>query len=295
MSLEETLASWTAPSSDTEQDKQERTERMIREAISAHPSLQSCSTRVFAKGSYANNTNVRADSDVDIAVECKEAEYWDEAQTGLYVPRAPYSGEWTPSRFRAEVERALSIALPGQIDVSGTTAIVVRPTTSRVYADVVPCFSYRYHLIGGSSRVGTKIFKRDGSAVVNYPDQQLEYGTAKNARTGYAYKKTVRILKRVENAMSERRLIAELPSYFVECLVFNCPDAIFDAADWQSVVRQCLQHIWTSLQGGEPEEEASRWREANNSLYLFTPSQKWTRETGRNFAKAAWNYLGFTV
>ena len=33
MSLEDTLSGWTGPSSDTEQEKQERTVRMIREAI----------------------------------------------------------------------------------------------------------------------------------------------------------------------------------------------------------------------------------------------------------------------
>ena len=33
---EEQLAGWTGPSSTTEQDKQDRTERLIREAIHAH-------------------------------------------------------------------------------------------------------------------------------------------------------------------------------------------------------------------------------------------------------------------
>ncbi len=77
--MEEKLSSWTGPSSDSEQEKQDRTERMIREAIDAHRAFEDCALAVFAKGSYANNTNVRADSDVDIAVECTEAEYWEEA------------------------------------------------------------------------------------------------------------------------------------------------------------------------------------------------------------------------
>jgi hypothetical protein len=76
--LEQQLINWTAPSSATEQDKQDRTERMAREAIAAHASFNDCSLKVYAKGSYANNTNVRADSDVDIAVECMECVYWRE-------------------------------------------------------------------------------------------------------------------------------------------------------------------------------------------------------------------------
>ena len=64
---EAVLAFWTAPSSDTEQDKQERTERMIRDAIDGHGGFRGCPLSIYAKGSYANNTNVKADSDVDIA------------------------------------------------------------------------------------------------------------------------------------------------------------------------------------------------------------------------------------
>lgn len=68
--VEGKLAGWTGPSSETEQDKQDRTERMVREAIKEHAAFDSCSLTVYAKGSYANNTNVRADSDVDIAYIC---------------------------------------------------------------------------------------------------------------------------------------------------------------------------------------------------------------------------------
>ena len=57
VATEEQLKGWTGPSSDTEQDKQDRTERMIGEAIDDHAAFDDCSVRVFAKGSYANNTN----------------------------------------------------------------------------------------------------------------------------------------------------------------------------------------------------------------------------------------------
>ena len=59
MSLEDQLGRWTKPSSDTEKDKQERTERMVRKAISDHPEFHDCNLTVYAKGSYPNNTNVR--------------------------------------------------------------------------------------------------------------------------------------------------------------------------------------------------------------------------------------------
>lgn len=293
MALEDTLNGWTGPSSDTEQEKQDRTERMIREAVADHGPFDACHLSVYAKGSYANNTNVRADSDVDVAVECTDVEYWDEANPGAHPPAARYEGTWTPDRLRAELCAAITAKFPGQVDTSGSTAIQVNSGSARVDADVVPCFSYAYYFPSSSPRRGTKIFTTTGDTIVNYPNQQLENGRAKNQRTGYSFKKSVRILKRVENAMVAARTHRELPSYFIECLVYNCPDPLFASATWTTIVRDILVHIWNALQGDEPAEEANRWLEVNECFFLFHPGQKWTRADGREFAKAAWNYLGY--
>ena len=51
-----------------------------------------------------------------------------------------------------------------------------------------------------------------------------------------AYKKTVRILKRVENSMVEDGVSAAIPSYFIECLAYNCPDSIFSVPRWTDIV-----------------------------------------------------------
>jgi len=57
---------------------------MIRAAVKDHPGFKGCGLSVYAKGSYANNTNVRTDSDVDIAVQCQDVVYWDEASAGAH-------------------------------------------------------------------------------------------------------------------------------------------------------------------------------------------------------------------
>lgn len=291
MSLEQMLGNWTGPSSDTEQEKQERTERMVREAINEHAPFADCKLLVYAKGSYANNTNVRADSDVDIAVECAEAEYWEEAATGVHVPRDRYKGVWSPSKLRSELGAALVRKFAGAVDTSGSTAIRARSSSARVDADVVPCFSYRYYLRNGTSRVGTKIFKKDGNSIVNYPAQQLANGREKNRKTSYAYKKVVRILKRVENSMVQAGASGTLPSYFLECLPYNCPDSAFSRSNWTETLREILVYIWNALQGEEPTDSALRWVEVNECFYLFHSSQEWTRAQGRSFTQAAWNYL----
>ncbi len=83
-----------------------------------------------------------------------------------------------------------------------------------------------------------------------------------------------------------------VPSFFVECLVYNCPDAMFMLPTWTGTVKAVLAHIYQSLEGDEPPNEADRWLEANEAKFLFSPAQGWARKDGRDFAYAAWNYLG---
>jgi predicted nucleotidyltransferase len=294
MSIEDTLVGWTGPSSDTEQDKQERTERMVREAIADHDAFASCSLSVYAKGSYANNTNVRSDSDVDIAVQCHEVIYYEVAEGASHEPGNPYEGEWTKEKLRTEVGAALRAKFPGQVDETGKVAISVHSTSSRVDADVVPCFDYLWYVQSGGSIEGTRVFPKTGLGFENYPKQQLANGNSKNTRTNYNYKKAVRVMKRIENAMVDAKYHREVPSYFIECLVYNCPPEIFGSYSWTSRTKGILVHIWESLQGDDEPDEDERWLEVNRIKYLFHSAQKWSRKDGRDFAYAAWNYLEFS-
>lgn len=290
--LEEKLVRWTKPSSDSEQEKQDRTERMIREAIDAHDAFEGMTRKVYAKGSYANNTNIRADSDVDIAVECNEAFYWDEQTPNSKPPGNSYVGEWSPAKLRAELIAALKAKFGSDVDTSGLTAIQIHSSTARVEADVVPCFGYRYYFSDGDYRKGAKVFKTNDDSVVNYSTLQLENGRAKNTLTNGAFKKAVRILKRLENEMVDAGQHREVPSFFVECLVYNCPDSIFTRSSWTEVVSGIITHVYNSLEGDEPSEGGARWVEVNRAKFLFSGKQKWTRKDGRDFALAGWNHLG---
>jgi tRNA nucleotidyltransferase (CCA-adding enzyme) len=72
-----TFSSWGAPPGTTEQTKCENAERAVRKAIDASAKLSAKSIEVFTQGSYANRTNVREDSDVDICVLYTEAFFDD--------------------------------------------------------------------------------------------------------------------------------------------------------------------------------------------------------------------------
>lgn len=292
MSLEQKLAGWTVPSSASEQEKQARTERMIREAVEAHSAFHGCSISVYAKGSYPNNTNVRADSDVDIAVQCHEVFYYDEQTPGARGQRSPYQGIWTPSKLRSELTQALMAKFGSQVDTSGSTAIGVNSSSARVAADVTPCFDYKYYFSSRSPLEGIRIFKKTDASLENFPAQHLSNGVSKNTATSTRFKKVVRILKRVENAMLADDYHREVPSYFIECLVYNCPLAYFSRGSWVERIKGVVVHTWNELEGPEPEDASSRWLEVNECKFLFHSAQKWSREDGRDFAYAVWNYLG---
>jgi hypothetical protein len=267
---------------------------MVREAVDEHDGFSGCRLLVYTKGSYPNNTNVRTDSDVDVAVQCTEAEYWDEHTEGAHPPGGTYEGGWTPAKLRSELVVALKAKFPGQVDTSGSTAIRVHSGSARVDADVVPCFDYRYYFAGGTSRPGAKTFKTNFDSVVNFPAQHLKNGKAKNSATSKDFKKTVRIFKRIENAMATGGVFRTVPSYFIECLIYNCPDAVFRHSTWTEVVQAAIVHIWDDLQGDiEPTNDDDRWLEVNECKYLFFGGQKWKRKDGREFAKAAWNFMGY--
>ena len=290
MSIEDSIASWTSPSSDTETDKMTRTERMVIEAIASHAPFDGTSVTVFAKGSYPNNTNVRVDSDVDIAVQCSECYYYDVDPLGTGPPSYPYQGPWSPERLRSETVAALKEVFGGQVNTTGATAIGVHSSSARIDADVTPCFDYRY-FFGSGYREGIKIFDANATPITNYPMQHLECGRGKNTETKLRFKRVVRILKRINNAMAADLKFKGVASYFVECLCFNCPTELYNGNEWTSIVRKVLGQIWHELDGPEPSIDAHRWVEVNRIKYLFGRDQKWVRKDGRDFALAAWGFL----
>ena len=70
--------------------------------------------------------------------------------------------------------------------------------------------------------------------------------------------------------------------------------SMFSHQTWTDTIKSVLYHIFQSTQGdSEPSDQSLRWVEADGVKYLFHSEQKWCRKDGRDFAHAAWNYLGF--
>ena len=290
------LSQWIKPSSNDEQTQQDRAERMVTDAVKAHEPLKSAKLKIYAKGSYPNNTNVRRDSDVDIAVQCTVCQYY-KYMPG-HEPTEPasesYKGEWTPEYLRDEVLQALINKFGSSALKVGKIALTIAAVAgSRPSVDVVPSFDYV--LYDDASRVS----KREGSCVfpkgkftkiVNWPNQQLVNGRARNTATGGRYKNFVRALKNAENILAKDGTIEELPSYLMECLVWNVSDASLRKGNDLSIgFRAALYELWDALEN----DKTGEWVEPNKNKYLFRSNQPWTTVEAKTLILKTWHYLEY--
>jgi hypothetical protein len=263
---------------------------MVRQALDASSALSKAELVVISKGSYPNGTNVRVDSDVDVAVVQRRFFFSEQdgerselqAQLG-YRSDFRYEGP----DFRHEVEQALGARFGQGCDCTGETAITVRESSARVSADVVPSFHFRRYSGTGFFQQcdrGLTTLRTDGRWIINYPAQQLSNGRMKNLATFGQYKKLVRILKRIENDLAEDGTMGKLASYFIECLVYNVPSSEFATFRLDPLthnLRAVLAHIKHAVTVGNG---AAEWTEVNGIKPLFGDGQSWNPQQANRLA-----------
>ncbi len=264
---------------------------MVREAITGHSPFAKTTIETYAKGSYANNTNVRLDSDVDIVVECRDCMYYDYgtnvAPPSQALPR--YEGSWTPDLWRQTVAASL-VAHFGEpaVDATGNVAILISEQPgSRPSIDVVPSYQFRRYWATDRTSFtdGTAVYPRQGTRIVNWPRQQLDNGRTKNDATGRRYKNYVRALKNAENHLVGKGSFSEKPSYLMECIIWNVPDATLSSGDLDEGFRATLLWAWQHLTTQYVREE---WLEPNKHKYVFGQEQKWTIEDAKAVVTGTW-------
>ncbi|WP_181019645.1 nucleotidyltransferase domain-containing protein [Nonomuraea typhae] len=274
---------------------------MIKNAVEEHSPFSGISISIYAKGSYANNTNVKRDSDVDVVVECNECFYYDFApeMTSADVGYAkqyvrPYEGPWHSDLWRKEVVAALTNKFGDSgVDTSGNIAInIAEVVGSRPNADVVPSYPHRRFKDAALTTwaLGSHVVGRDSSDVVNWPNQQLENGRAKNTRTGGRYKNMVRALKNVENVLAEADLLDDLPSYLMECLVYNVADDSLKNGSLDDAFQQVLLDLAVPLVAADG---ANDWVEPNEIKKLFGDHQKWAARDAHDLIFASLRFMGY--
>lgn len=274
----EQFGTWAQAPSTTEAEKIQHSITAVRKALDADAKLAQL-TKVFVQGSYRNRVNVRQDSDVDIGV----------LYTGnLFGPEYPpgktaqdfnvIDVAYGYTEFKTDLSTALNRYFGTASVHRGSKAFDLHANTYRVDADVVPLMIHRRYAPDGSFICGTELRPDDGGRIVNWPErlyddrnwpnQHYENGNAKNNRTSRAYRGVVRILKKLRNHMDQNGVAAAKPikGFFIECLVWNVPDACFTHNTWHEDIVAVLDHlaIFTSSM-----TLCGEWGEVSEWKYLF--------------------------
>jgi hypothetical protein len=229
---EEQLSTWANPGAMV---TAKATADSVRTTLKNSSRISSLDFEVYLQGSYKNDTNIRGDSDVDIVVQLNSTVLPDVSALppGLQLaiqstyPSATY--QW--GDFRRDVISALTDSFGANVQL-GNNSVKLKGTSGRLPADIVPCLQYRKYNSTVSWIEGIYFYSfASNSWVVNYPKLHYENGVAKNGafRTNGCYKPMVRVFKNARSYLVGQNIITSdlAPSYFLECLLHNVPDAQF--------------------------------------------------------------------
>jgi hypothetical protein len=285
---EQQFRDWARPPGKSEEDRSNNAVSAVRNAINGSPTLRVRNVTVFAHGSYKNNTNVRKDSDVDVAVLCTDSFFYDLPDAAVAQTFGISPASYDYSQFKTDVGQALVSHFGRPAVTRGNKAFDVRETTYHVEADVAPFFEHRRYSSNGTSLRGVELKPDRGGRVINWPDQHYANGVSKNKATGTRYKSIVRVLKALSNELTERGDRAgNVPGFLIECLVWNVPNQNFGHTTYKEDLEAALVFLY---QNTRDDHACSEWGEVSELKYLFRASQNWTRQQANDFTVAVWNY-----
>ena len=291
---EETLNNWRKPPSNSEADKLTNAERMVKDCINEDDMLKHMNIRIFGQGSYANDTNVRLNSDIDINVQYAGAFYYDippdavASNFGLNNP-SPYSA----LDFKNHVQNTLFDKFKSDVKRKNK-CIVIEGNTYRVGADVVPTCQYRRYSMDRSCVEGVCFFADSGEKIINFPIQHIENGKLKNSQTQRRFKRLTRIFKRIQAKMIEdgESVNQNITSFLLECLVWNVPDWIFNNYDtWTGRLKESIKFLYNTT---KEDKDCKDWGEVSGLLCLFHGGRKWSRAKVNAYLLNLWIYLEYS-
>jgi hypothetical protein len=225
---------------------------------------------LFLQGSYGNDTNIYAESDVDIVVQLNDCFHSDiselpEVQKAVFNA-ARSAADYGHADFKRDVFGVLKAAY-GDAVKDGHKAISIAPNGNRRKADVIVAVQFRrYYRFTSASDVGYHegmcFFDSAGQMIANYPKQHSDNLTTKHRDANQWFKPMVRVLKNLRSKLVDEKVIAGdlAPSYYLEGLLYNVPDKNFGSTYTESL---CNSITWIL------EADRSKFLCANRLYYLL--------------------------
>jgi hypothetical protein len=295
---EEQLNQMCRPASDTEESKLQNAETILRKALFSSSLIDSFKYEIFGQGSYANNTNIRLNSDIDINVCYTDAFYYDVPtgkignDYGLNNP-ASYSFQ----AYKDDIEKML-VAYYGRSEVvRKNKCITVKGNTNRIQIDVVPTWKYRrYDNTFNKDYVEGVILYADDELyrrITNFPKQHIKNGINKNTIALRKFKRLTRIFKNVRIKMDNDNYYSNgnITSFLLECLAYNVPTTIYtkDYCVWNDILRDAIYYLYDNTK--ENSTVYNEWGEVSELLYLMRGGRKWNRQNVNDYMFKMLNYL----
>ncbi len=246
----------------------------IREALDAHQGLAQFKYEVLLQGSYKNDTNLGGDSDVDVVVRL----------SSKLKPRViALSGEqlqedgshrFALERWQSFQEQAMKAmrARFGKGVKSGRKSIKVPKGKIPADADLVVTLSHKE---------GIGFYLPDERRwVVSYPQQHHQRGSKKELAENNRFKRTIRMFKAARNQLVDKGVLTknDAPSYFIECLLYNVPDHLFE---------QKLAPTYAGILDWLKKAQLKDFKCQNGQVDLFGPGREpWSVKKAQAFVRA---------
>jgi hypothetical protein len=266
------------------------THESVRKALQGYNFPNGVEYDMFLQGSYKNDTNIYGDMDVDLVVCLTSAFY-----NNLTQEQKTRMGFTTAQYGHSDFERDVLIALKSQyaqnqLKVKDKAIQVIRPCNG-LNCDVVVCAEYRFYTDNlNSYYTGIILWSGMGCEVINYPSYHYNNGVKKHQNTGSWYKPTVRIFKNIRNRLIENKVLSkkEVPSYFIECLLYNVPDSLFGVS-FSKTAYNVLEYLENSRNNGLIE----KYNCQHNLFNMFGGGNtQWRLDAAKSFINGAiglWN------
>ena len=290
---ESQLETWSHQGSITKSSSTYNTIKSVLEANTTP--YASKNFEVFLQGSYSNDTNIYAESDVDIVIRLDDCFQSDlskltDAEKAAYKS-AFRDATYTHIDFKRDVVSVLTEQY-GTAVKAGDKAVAIDASGSRRKADVIVAIQFRRYFkfrsaVDSEYVEGICFWNGKGELIANYPKQHSANLTMKHQSTSEWFKPVARVFKNVRSRMVDDGLIRAgvAPSYYIEGLLYNVPneklttsyqDCVVNTLNWyrQEALKAdliCANEQYYLLRDGYH----TCWNQSNCDVFVETAVRLW--------------------
>ena len=251
--------------------------------------------KVFLQGSYGNDTNIYAESDVDIVIRLDDCFFSDVDELSedekVAHKQAFSDATYTHVDFKRDVLSVLTTQY-GSAVKAGDKAIAIDANGSRRKSDVIAATQFRRYSKFRSTSDSTYVegicfFNAAGERIANYPKHHSANLTTKHQGSSKWMKPMARVFKNMRTKMVDDGFIKAgiAPSYFVEGLLYNVPidkltssyqDCVVNTLNWyqqeaQKIDLVCANEQYYLLRDGYH----TCWQQANCDAFVEAAVKLW--------------------